>query len=762
MESPAPYSPWSTTTEESAARDDGTLHDLVKSILSEKSPTTTGRNSASLWCNGNGRKISSVDEKPNPIKHSQSSQQLIADSGQELQAESGVPNPRVNRLHSAPLFGSENSSFNASNYSQNAQPFNNSSRFLDKSCNLDYSSDNCSEYFQNLSANKETNKIFMRNEGQKADMFSGGGDFLNLCLNLDEGSDLVAKANFIDAHARYKPDNLFMGDLPWNMNLIHHNRNYFGSQGDGSEFSKPTTYLGGTTLNTSNYFHSTPQHLANHSGPTPVARMNDYQEQLIQQKFRELGLGNGTPPYSNNNNMMGMRPTDLSQIHLRRVDPVKQQTTPQKLLNHGYGGQEYDSAFPSPIERTTFASPSFHEIATPSQQEQELFRPILPQNDNKVESPWRNESGRSSIEVSTAICENRTKLASNSDFEYSSKARLGNNNNSQMQEQTKHKEQGRKDDGRGLLSAPASLGSFRGKDHGVMPQPPLSTMQQFNLTQPQPNYNPMFNPAAVPAAYFQQPMMPQLLYPASCPQFSSFQPAQFPMNDNQGFSKPPTMEFAANNFPPRVNTTMFNPYMSERGWPFVALGGNPPNMCNSSLSKPARTQSQNKLYIALEECYDQYRSLEKERKKTEAELARCFPGRRVTSSNNTPLPKPPPNPSKVDKLISDQHREHSRVMALLDRMEHLLEGPMLASVTNTMEIQYRYIRESEARRRDEINAWQHVPSGPLLMDDTDMDSLTVTLANTLERLTVATKKARTALWVAMHVTLQRKDSVHEE
>ncbi|CAK9303485.1 unnamed protein product [Gordionus sp. m RMFG-2023] len=182
------------------------------------------------------------------------------------------------------------------------------------------------------------------------------------------------------------------------------------------------------------------------------------------------------------------------------------------------------------------------------------------------------------------------------------------------------------------------------------------------------------------------------------------------------------------------------------------------------------------LQFFLEECFSQFKCLEKERKKCEAELARTYPGRNLCSNNTALVPHLSSNPSRVDRMIVDHWKEHSKVVTLLGKIDGLhKEESLPLGMFRKMDVWINCVKVVQYKRKEEIEngimnngtssknpaLLNGSANSPMMMNghhspkkfQDDKDIMALSLA--IKELARATKIARTALWSALNFAVDK-------
>lgn len=122
----------------------------------------------------------------------------------------------------------------------------------------------------------------------------------------------------------------------------------------------------------------------------------------------------------------------------------------------------------------------------------------------------------------------------------------------------------------------------------------------------------------------------------------------------------------------------------------------------------------------------------------------------------------PPNPSRVDRLIFESFKEHSRLISLIAKIENLQNTIFFSNIQKTLEKWFLGIQNVQAKRKDElinnVNR-QRVNSGPqsnspgqnVPRSNFDEKDISI-LASSIHELSMLTSKMRTSLWCALQIS----------
>jgi len=158
-------------------------------------------------------------------------------------------------------------------------------------------------------------------------------------------------------------------------------------------------------------------------------------------------------------------------------------------------------------------------------------------------------------------------------------------------------------------------------------------------------------------------------------------------------------------------------------------------MNNPSPPCPPSPGSAAAIQLRVEEAVWQFQTLEKERKKTEAALAKQNPGKRVSSNNGIQVPRLPLSPTKLDKMLVDSLREQARVLTLLNRVEVIEKKSLGEDLYSKLAMWKQKIQVVMTIRRRER-----------MKEDKDNGEQ---IDEALATMSAASKKVRTVLWILL-------------
>ncbi|KAK3739194.1 hypothetical protein QZH41_017343 [Actinostola sp. cb2023] len=136
----------------------------------------------------------------------------------------------------------------------------------------------------------------------------------------------------------------------------------------------------------------------------------------------------------------------------------------------------------------------------------------------------------------------------------------------------------------------------------------------------------------------------------------------------------------------------------------------------------------------------------------ETEISHLWSSRKLSSPGNCVNFRLPPNPSRVDKMVIDQLREHAKVEALVSRIERIRHSPLHQSISESVEQWQQTIKELQAKRREEMGSCSiagrsRLGPGNRFYDSSDVQALVAAVRDVC----LQTRTMRTTVWCAVHL-----------